>query len=136
MRLIVILFCFCGLYAFSQDGSNPEESQDTVYQMFEVAEPAVFPGGEDGLQEFLKENLQYPDSALIHETQGVVVLQFVVDAKGHVNALKVLTPPRGDGLEEEAMRVIALTSGMWKPAKQRGKPVSVKYQIPINFKLY
>ena len=37
-------------------------------------------------------------------------------------------------LDKEALRVLSLMP-KWKPGKQRGVPVRVKFTIPINFKL-
>jgi protein TonB len=140
MKLVVILLCFLSFQAFSQDGSNPEEATDSAeqeaFEVFAVAKPAEFPGGQDELRQFIVDNIEYPDSALKYETQGVVVVQFVVDDKGMVGKFKILTPIKGNGLEEEAIRVMALTSGMWSPAMQRDQAVSMVFRMPINFQLY
>ena len=37
-------------------------------------------------------------------------------------------------LDKEALRVIK-TMPKWKPGKQRGKAVRVKYTVPVTFKL-
>jgi protein TonB len=120
---------------YEEEEEEPEETNE-IFEMFAVQEPATFPGGEDELRRFLKENISYPDAALQAEVQGTVVIRFVVDKYGNVSNLEVLTPPKGFGLETEAKRVLKLTSGKWKPAKQRDQPVSVRYQIPVNFQMY
>lgn len=38
-------------------------------------------------------------------------------------------------LEDEATRIVSLTSGKWTPGEQNGKPVRVKYTLPISFRL-
>lgn len=120
---------------YEEEEEEPEETNE-IFEMFAVQEPAEFPGGENELRRFLKENIVYPESALQAEVQGTVVIRFVVDKHGNISNLEVLTPPKGFGLEDEAKRVLKLTSGKWKPAKQRDQPVSVRYQIPVNFQMY
>jgi protein TonB len=39
-----------------------------------------------------------------------------------------------DELSKEAVRVVG-TMPKWKPGKQRGKPVRVKYVLPVVFRL-
>ncbi len=123
------------IQTFEDDEDEPVET-DEIFEMFSVEEPAEFPGGELALRKFLSENIEYPQAANDAEVQGVVVVRFVVDKRGKVNNLQILTPIKGFGLEDEAKRVVKLTSGKWKPAKQRDHPVSVRFQIPINFQLY
>ena len=38
-----------------------------------------------------------------------------------------------DVLDNEAMRVVK-SMPAWEPGKQKGKPVNVKYNVPIRFK--
>ena len=59
-------------------------------------------------------------------------MQFIVDENGNVSNPVVLRGI-GGGCDEEAMRVIK--TAKFKPGKQRGKAVKVRYVIPIVFKL-
>lgn len=137
MRIIAMLLVLSSFAALGQsDSTKKQDTDSTVYEMFAVSKQAEFPGGDEGLRKFLSENISYPDSALKNETIGVVVLRFIVTSTGEVDKIEVLTPAKGDGLEEESIRVIELTSGMWSPAMQRDKAVAVRYQIPINFQIY
>ena len=65
--------------------------------------------------------------------QGRVICAFVVNRDGSVVDAEVL---RGvdPSLDKEALRVIG-TMPKWTPGKQRGKPVRVKYTVPITFRL-
>ncbi len=61
-----------------------------------------------------------------------IYTQFDVDAKGMINNIQIRAPhPK---LEKETKRVIGLFPQM-TPGKQRGNPVTVKYQLPIVFKI-
>ena len=108
-----------------------EPDNDSIYQI--VEQMPKFPGGESALMEYVSKNVAYPEEAKEKEIQGRVFIGFVVEKDGSIGEVKVLRGI-GGGCDEEAVRVI---KGMpkWKPGMQKGKPVRVSYQIPINFKL-
>ncbi|MBS0026884.1 TonB family protein [Chitinophaga sp. 22321] len=103
-----------------------------VYTFVET--PPVFKGGEDSLATYLSRNIRYPKTAYEKGTQGVVFVQFVVDKDGIVKNPAVVGRKLGNGLEEEAIRVI---KGMpkWIPGKEKGKTVAVQFNLPIRFTL-
>ena len=105
--------------------------EDTVYQIAE--EMPEFPGGVEALMDYVGRNVKYPEEAKDKEIQGRVFVSFVIEKDGSVNEVKVLRGI-GGGCDEEAVRVIKAMP-KWTPGKQKGKPVRVNYQIPINFKL-
>ena len=85
------------------------------------------------MMEYVAKNVKYPQEAKDKEIQGRVFVGFVVEKDGSVTNVKV-TRGIGGGCDEEAVRVIKAMP-KWTPGKQKGKPVRVNYQIPINFKL-
>ena len=106
-------------------------TKDTVYQIAE--EMPEFPGGVEALMDFVGKNVKYPEEAKEKEISGRVFVSFVIEKDGSVSNVKVLRGI-GGGCDEEAIRVIKAMP-KWTPGKQKGKPVRVNYQIPINFKL-
>ena len=112
------------------------EETDEILEIFDVSEKAEFPGGEEGLQKFIAENISYPAMALENDQQGTVNVVFVIDKTGHVKDIAIIGSKKGFGLEDEAMRVIKATSGKWRPAKQRDKPVSMRFRIPVKFQIF
>ena len=56
-----------------------------------------------------------------------------VDEKGSI-ADPILLKSANPLLDAEAMRVVKLMP-KWKPAINEGKPVAVKYVVPITFRL-
>ena len=98
-----------------------------------VEEQPEFPGGQQAMFQFLARNIKYPTKAARANVQGRVFLQFIVTEDGNVRDIKVL---KGIGFDcdEEAARVLAMFP-KWIPGKQDGKPVNVKYHLPINFQL-
>lgn len=112
-----------------------EEEEPEEQTIFEVVEqmPEFPNGGMAGLMQFLSKNIKYPTIAQENGTQGRVTVQFVVNKDGSIVDAKVL---RGVDpyLDKEALRVIG-TMPKWKPGMQRGKPVRVKYTVPVMFRL-
>lgn len=98
-----------------------------------VEDMPEFPGGTNALLEYLKKNIKYPAICRENNIQGRVLVQFIVNKDGSIVDCEVVKPVN-PSLDKEALRVI---SGMpkWKPGSQRGKPVRVKYTVPVNFRL-
>lgn len=98
-----------------------------------VEEMPTFPGGEAELFKYLGKNIKYPQMATDAGISGVVYVTFVVDKDGKIRDVKVLRGI-GGGCDEEAVRVVK-SMPTWKAGKQRGKPVTVQYNLPIRFTL-
>ena len=107
----------------------------TAGEVFEVVEqmPQFPDGGMAGLMKYLSDNIRYPESARKAGTQGRVTVQFVVGKDGSIGNVSIL---RGvdPALDEEAIRVVS-EMPKWKPGLQKGKPVNVKFAIPVVFRL-
>lgn len=103
--------------------------------VFEVAEemPEFPGGGMSALMSYLKDNMRYPASAKEKGTQGRVTVQFVVDKDGSIKEPKLLRSVDKD-MDAEALRLIS-NMPKWKPGRQKGQPVAVKYTVPVMFSL-
>ena len=111
-----------------------EEEEESSQQIFMVVEEMPeFPGGQAALMSFMAKSIKYPVVAQENGIQGRVTCSFVVNKDGSIVDAEVI---RGidPSLDKEALRVIN-TMPKWKPGKQRGKPVRVKFTVPINFRL-
>jgi protein TonB len=116
--------------------SRLKEPDIGTFAFFEVQEKAQFPGGDDSLMRFVGTKIEYPPMAMDQNIQGTVVVSFVVKSDGSVANVDVVSQHLlGYGCEEAAMRVVKLTSGMWKPATIRDKAVSMKCTLPVKFVL-
>ena len=104
---------------------------DSVYNNIEVM--PEFPGGMEAMMKYLSENLKYPEQAKEKNTQGRVLVSFVVEKDGSISNVKVARGI-GNGCDEEAVRVISAMP-KWKAGKHNGKKVRVSFAIPISFKL-
>jgi TonB family protein len=92
-----------------------------------------FPGGMTAMMQFLAENVCYPEAAEKAGTQGRVIATFIVEKDGSITNIKIVKSVSKE-LDAEAKRVIEAMPN-WKPGKQSGEPVRVKYTIPITFRL-
>ncbi|QKZ11838.1 energy transducer TonB [Spirosoma sp. KUDC1026] len=103
-------------------------------QVFTVVEQQPeFNGGMAALGQYLSKNLRYPAAAQRANVAGRVFVSFVVNTDGSIQDVAVLKG-LGFGTDEEAIRVIKAMP-KWRPGKQSGRPVRVKYNLPINFTL-
>lgn len=103
-------------------------------QIFTVVEQQPeFTGGMAALGQYLQKNLRYPAAAQRANIAGRVFVSFVVNTDGSIQDVQVLKG-LGFGTDEEAQRVVK-SMPKWRPGKQSGRPVRVKYNLPINFTL-
>jgi periplasmic protein TonB len=110
-----------------------EEEVDENYIFEIVEENPEFPGGNDAMMKFLRDNTRYPVIAREAGIQGTVFVTFVVERDGSVTNVSVIRGI-GGGCDEEAVRVVR-SMPKWKPGKQRNQPVRVQYRMPIRFVL-
>jgi periplasmic protein TonB len=111
---------------------TPEK--DTVDEFISIPEIAPeFPGKEAGLYNFIKKNTKYPEMGVKEGINGTVYMNFVVDEFGKVTMIECVRSPHLM-FTEEATRVLNKMP-KWKPGMQGGKPVKVRMNIPITFKL-
>lgn len=108
-----------------------EEAAEEIFVV--VEEQPEFPGGQAALMKFLSDNIRYPVIAQENGIQGRVICSFVVEKDGSITDVQVV---RGvdPSLDKEAVRVIQ-SMPKWKPGKQRGKAVRVRFTLPIVFRL-
>lgn len=109
-----------------------DEEEEVVFVVVESM--PEFPGGQQALFKYLSENVKYPVFAQESGIQGRVICQFVVNKDGSIVDVEVVRSGGDSSLDNEARRVIK-SMPKWKPGKQRGKAVRVKYTVPVNFKL-
>lgn len=112
----------------------PKQEEEATEEIFVVVEEMPeFPGGQAALMKFLSDNIRYPVIAQENGIQGRVICSFVVERDGSITDVQVV---RGvdPSLDKEAVRVIQ-SMPKWKPGKQRGKPVRVRFTLPIVFRL-
>ncbi len=128
------LFAQSGVKVIPYDTSNFYIESDTN-RIFTYADPMPhFPGGDDSLNAFVRANAKFPKSAFTDGISGTVWYTFVIDKKGRVKNVKVISSLRKD-LDIEGLRVISLMPN-WIPGKRDGKTVEVNYNFPMQFVIH
>ena len=123
----VLLLAFCLLIA----NINIFAQQNTIYEI--VEEIPEFPGGVAKMNEYLSNSIIYPEYAVDNNIEGKVILEFVIDIDGTITDIKIKHSVH-ESLDNEALRVVK-SMPKWKPGKNDGKLVRVKYTLPIGFSL-
>lgn len=115
----------------TQEAPKEDDDDNKVFDMVEV-QPS-FPGGAGEMMSWISSHLKYPAIAAENGIEGKVIVQFVVGKNGAIrdaNIVRALNP----SCDKEALRVVNAMP-RWLPGKQNGKEVSVKFTLPITFKL-
>jgi protein TonB len=100
-----------------------------------VDETAQFPGGQEALMKFLKDNIIYPESALKNKKEGRCYLKFVISDTGIISNITVLKGvPNCPECDAEAVRVLKLMPN-WEPGKIDRKPVRQSMMLPVLFRI-
>lgn len=105
---------------------------DSDAPFFFVEQMPTFRGGDiEKFRLWVRQRTNYPQEAIDKKIRGEVVLTFIIEADGSVSNVTVI---RGVDplIDAEAVRVIQ-SSPKWSPGIQRGKPVRVRYSLPLNF---
>lgn len=113
------------------DEAPEEEAADEIFQFVEDQPTPL--GGMKAFYAYVGKNMKYPAQARRMGIEGKVYITFVVGKDGALTDVKVLKGI-GAGCDQEAIRVLS-GAPKWKPGKQRGRPVRVRMQLPIIFKL-
>lgn len=103
----------------------------TIFEV--VEEMPEFPGGQQALMEYISKNLRYPAEARAKGIQGRVIVSFVIKKDGSIEDTEVVRSIE-PSIDKEAQRVIS-SMPKWKPGKQRGQAVNVKFTVPLVFRL-
>ena len=108
-----------------------DNGDDQIYTV--VEQQPEFPGGMEAMMKFIQKNMKYPAQARRMGTEGRVFIGFVVNLDGKITDV---TPIKGISIDcdKEAARVITMMPP-WKPGKQNGRAVRVRFVLPVNFKL-
>ena len=99
----------------------------------EVEEMPSFYGGKDSLLVYLANNVRYPIDAAMQGIQGRVVVSFIVEPDGSLSKIRIKESV-SPSINAEAKRIV---KGMprWIPGKKDGKPVRVRFSVPITFRM-
>jgi hypothetical protein len=105
---------------------------DSSLVFVKVEKMPVFPGGNDSLVQFIKNNFQYPAIEFQNKYE-YCILTFVVGPSGYLRDVEILKKIH-PLIDQEAVRVVQRMP-RWTPGFQNSKPVSVKFTIPLRLQV-
>ena len=124
LMMLVLLFSF--MTSTAQTKKN-----NMVYDVVEVM--PQFPGGQTAMLKYIMENIKYPKQIMEEGIQGRVTVRFIVEKDGSISDVKPILSVH-PLLNKEAVRVVK-SMPKWSPGKHNGKPVRVRFNLPVMFKL-
>lgn len=130
MHTKVLIMMLTVLFGFSITEAQAQ-GKDKVYDIVEVM--PQYPGGMPELMEYLAKNIKYPVQAQKKGIEGRVTVRFIVEKDGSISNVTVVRHIH-PLLDKEAVRVIKAMP-KWSPGMLNGKPVRVKFNIPVAFLL-
>ena len=155
LAAIPVLIAMLIIFSSSQKTENVQEQDQIEASLEEQGDPIFkvveemprFPGCEDlkttakekencarqEMLNFIYQNMTYPTEARNSDIQGMCVVDFVIEKDGSISTGNIRRDI-GGGCGQEALRVVN-TMPKWRPAHQKGKPVRVRYTLPVKFKL-
>ncbi|RAV99057.1 energy transducer TonB [Pseudochryseolinea flava] len=123
-----------GEVVFDEPVEEVVQEAEDPNQVFAVVEQMPEPeGGMQAAMAWIGKNIKYPSAARRMGVEGTVFVGFVVDADGKIADVKTVKGISAE-CDKEAERVIKMMPP-WKPGKQNGKAVRVKFVLPVRFKL-
>jgi TonB family protein len=135
---LMVIFLSCDFQGYGEkvvlENGEVTSAKVETNEIFDVVEDSPsFPGGMEAWNEFLANNLKYPEQARKMGIEGTVYLVFEIRKDGSVENIEILRGI-GAGCDEEAIRIVK-ESPNWIPGKQRGHVVNVRMRVPIKFQL-
>ena len=147
LLMLTVLFAFLSPSVSSQQISPSEkpapeiqvsETQYYVYEDGEFRETKLskvpeMVGGKDLMETLIKLNMRYPDKAKAMRLGGTVIVSVVIDETGKMDDV-FIREGIGGGCNDEALRAVKLMDKVgFEPGELDGRPVTVKFDIPITF---
>jgi protein TonB len=119
-------------------GTMPEKAtsmkpdKSGIYNVTDVR--PSYPDGQAALEDYINNQIDYQQPAIDDNTEGTANIQFVIDENGNVIDAKPVGKELGNGLDQEAVRVISRMP-KWEPGKVKGKNVKTRVVLPITYKI-
>lgn len=130
VSLKVTLMMLVLFFSFTTSTAQTKKN-DMVFDVVEVM--PQYPGGQIAMLKYIMENIKYPEQAMKEGIQGRVTVRFIVEKDGSISDVRPVLSVH-PLLDKEAVRVVK-SMPKWSPGKQNGKPVRVRFNVPVMFKL-
>lgn len=130
-KTLVPIFVLAFVAAQAQNQQEKAKAPAKGFGVSVVQTQPEYPGGPMAMQQFLLENLQYPDAAKATHAKGTVYVGFKVTREGKIANPRILKSP-DSVLDGEALRLVSIMPD-WTPGTISGTPADVQYVLPIEF---
>ena len=132
-RLVpILLSCLLPFIAQAQDTIPADSEQEIFIDRYNW--PELPGGGQKALDEYLANNVHYPEQAVKDSIADRVIVQFLVQADGTITDIEVIRSKGNPMFDEEAVRVISeMPQWVWK--HDPGDLAPMRFIVPVNFKL-
>lgn len=131
VRIQASLQLLFGKAAERVKANSPKDGDDAFLI---VEQMPKFQGGDVmTFRNWVKTNVKYPVDMYKQGVEGRVVATFIINRDGSLSDVKILQSPEAE-FSREVLRVLE-RSPKWTPGQQKGKPVRVKYTIPVDFRI-
>lgn len=138
-RIVIFLLCL----SYSVITFGQEKMQNVNGIKGETVQPSSFTGAKElgtllnneetaSLNQYLQQNIKYPELSKKMLQEGTEVIQFVVSPRGEVTDFKVINSVSPE-IDQEVIRVLKTTNKMWKPGTYDGDPISIVKEVSIAF---
>jgi len=139
-----VIFLFCLMFTFIAFGQNEKKEQLVNKNEANVTEPKLalindvelqlYSSNSAVVKKFFMEHIKYPENAAECCKQGTEVVEFVITPEGNVTDFNIINSVCCD-IDDEVIRVLEKTNGMWKPAVKEDQPVPMKQEIALAFSM-
>lgn len=135
-KVLFILCMIISVITFGQnDKSNSMEEIKVIPPAFLGIE-TIWQGKDvESIDDFLANNIEYPQKSVNCGLQGTELIQFVVTSTGELTDYNVINSVCCE-IDKEVIRILELTSGLWKPATVNGDPIAMVKEVSLAFKLH
>lgn len=146
--LLAAPLLFSAVFITACEEQPEKQALDVInpVDMKEIDEMAEYPGGMEAMATWMGEEIKYPAEDKDSESEGTVMVQFIISADGSIQNVKHLdtkvstgfngetAPVPTEAMIKEAIRAIE-SMPSWKPATKDGQSVPVQLTLPVKFKL-
>jgi tetratricopeptide (TPR) repeat protein len=137
------IFLICLILSIMAIGQSETQNLKVDKEEVEVT-PPKFTGIENGaaileadnslpIKNYLLKNLNCHGYAADCWEEGTEIVQFTVTPSGKVTSIKVINSV-SPKIDEELIRVLKTTNGMWKPGYSNGEPTAMEKEVSLLFK--
>jgi TonB family protein len=135
MRSCVIISLLSSFFCFSQVEQIKVKKEPQTISDSVLTQTAQFPGGALAMNDFIKNNFIYPQTAKDGGINGTCYLKAEIDSSGQIKNIEVMRGVPGcPECDKEAIRLLKIMP-KWIPALDRGKPVKTYLNYPLRFKI-